>query len=487
MIAALPRGLARLALAVLAARLLASALLLPPWAGYDEPYHHGYVEAQAERLQWARVRAIGLPERLLSAIRQWPLPATYAKGFSARQYGQIDSAEAVPFRDTNHETQQSPLYFWTAGLLVRWLPLGGPTAELYFLRFVNAALAFSIGVLIGKVARSYAAAWAAIALLALMPGFGVSLARVANDALCAVLVSIALVGALLPTRGSSLAGSLAAGLSPWAKLYGLAAVPTSAFEALRGRRWTHLALVVLPPAALAAASLTLFGTPFAVMYNGRGVPFAPLSAVPWLRDGWAVVKSHVWMSGMSFLVFPTVLYAVPVVLLAGGLALTFTNVPAERRRYLAILSSVLGVFVVALAYHDWRTFAFYRGGGGTGGWYLFAVALPEMLLVADGAARRGWIRSAIVPALAVFLVLSVYADVLLFFDSLGRVLRDARGHAVGIAWASPPGDFLPAYLQTRPRLVAIAAVVAAVSSWILAGRLLWSAVSERSPRLEQSS
>jgi hypothetical protein len=388
----------------------------------------------------------------------------------------------TPFRDTNYETQQSPLYYWAAGLLLRLAPHRSPLEELYLLRFVNAALAFSVGLLIWKVVRPAPLAWVPVALLALIPGFGIAMCRVANDALCTVLISVALAGALAVGSGMRLAtaGSLAAGIAPWAKLYGLAVLPITAVrEALRrgtriGTRLLRLLLVLCPQVVLTVCSLKLLGHPFPVMYNVRHAPLVPLLSVPWLQDAWAVAKSHIWMSGMSFLVFPTWIYVVPVLLFGWGLFLSLSRIAESDRKDLAILVGSVAVFVIALAYHDWRAFSFYGGPGGTGGWYFWAVALPEMLLLTYGARKKGMIRKWILPVLAVFALLTVLADVALFLDSTGLLVRTSRNHIAGVMSASP-SRIVSAYLASRPRPVAIAAAISAVSSWLLAALLLVTA------------
>lgn len=422
----------------------------------------------------------------MEAIRRWPLPSFYASVFAAREYGKTAAPVTTPFRGTNHETQQSPLYYWAAGLLLRLVPQQGPLEELYLLRFINGALAFFVGVLIWKAAKPTPLAWVPVMLLAVIPGFGIAMCRVANDALCAALISVAVAGTLSAGTGGWLAtaGSLAAGAAPWAKLYGLAILPGSAVrEALRkgaktGSRMLRLLLALILPLVLVFCSWRLTGHLFPVMYNVRHEPFASVFEVPWLQDAWLVVKSHIWMSGMSFLVFPTWFYAVPVLLLGWGIFLTLSRIQAPDREVLTVLGASVAVFVAALAYHDWRSFSSYHGTGGTGGWYLWAIAFPEMLLLTAGARRRGMLREWAVPTLAVFTLLTILADAALFLDSTGRLIKTSRGHVVGFARA-PAEQIASAYLQSRPAVIAIAAVISAISSWLLAAYIVSKACGLR--------
>jgi len=468
---------------------MTSAFLLPPWAGFDEPFHHGYVEANAERLQWPAFREIGLPLRLVEAIRRWPLPPSYAPGFSAREYGQGTAPPIRPFRETNHETQQSPMYYAGAGLLLRVLPHGDPLFELYVLRLLNAGLAFLSGLLIWTTGRQAGLGWVPVALLALIPGFGIAMCRVANDALCATLIAAAVAGSLSrgPGNFQATVGALAAGAAPWAKLYGLAVLPSSAARemsrsdaSLRSRS-VRVFLVIAPAVVLIYFSTKYLGHPFPAMYNVRNAHPASFSAVPWLRDIWTVAKSHIWISGMSFVVFPTWIYVLPTLLLASGFFLTISRITRSNRRDLAKLAAPVALFALALAYHDWRAFSFYGGGGGTGGWYLWAVALPEMLLLTYGPLQRQMIREWVLPVLAVFLILTVLADFVLFVDSTGLLVRTARGHAIGVAPATLD-RVASAYLQSRPPAVGFAAVLSAVGSWLAAAIILATGCTARRNR-----
>ena len=471
--------LAALALALLALRLSTSVLLLPPWAGFDEPYHHGYAEADAARLSWPGLREIVVPPRLVQSLRRWPLPKSYAPGFAARSYGEGRAPDREPAPNPNHETQQSPLYYWAAGLLLRAFGGGDPLRELYLLRAANAALSFAIGLILLHAAGRRRLAFLPVALLALVPGFGIENCRIANDALCGLLIGLAAFGALSESPGGwrATVGSLAAGLAPWSKLYGLTVVPWSALrEALRksahlAARAARVGLILGLPAILLVYSFQRFGSPFPVMYNVRGAPYVNVLVVPWLRDAWAILKSHIWMSGMDFVVFPTWMYVPPVLLLGWGAGTTLRSAGSSDRRRLAILGAMLGSFALALAYNSWRTFGYFGGGGGTTGWYLWAAAVPEILFVTDGAIREGVMTRWALTALSVFFALTVLADAALLLWSTGLLEVSARAHILGVVRASV-GEVLARYAASRPLPVALAGAALALASWAVAAVLL---------------
>jgi hypothetical protein len=445
---------------------------------------------------WPAFRGIALPGTLVDAMRQWPLPPKYAEIFSGRDYGEIANRPSKEFHDTNYETQQSPLYYMAAGLFLRLLPGASPITELYALRLLNAGLAFGIGLLLLRVARNLNLGWIPVSLLALIPGFGIAMCRVCNDALCALLISFGVVGAFATSasdRKRSL-GSLAAGLAPWAKLYGLVALPGKALQewAQRGssirRRSINISLIVLPSVVLAIASLNITGQAIPIMYNIRGAPYARILDIPWLRSAWTVAKTHVWVSGMSFLVFPTLVYVIPIGLLAWGIFLTAASLRTSKLSSAQVVSLVTPVllFAAALGYQEWRGFSYYGGAGGSGGWYLWAVAVPEMILVAYGASQRRMIWSWAIPALLLFLILTILGDLSLFLDSTGLLARTASGHIRGVLPASS-AHIISAYLGSRPLCIGVGAVALAAASWCLGVILLirGSAGSPGAPSLSQ--
>jgi hypothetical protein len=450
--------------ALLALRLLAWVFLLPPWAGFDEPYHHSSVLDSARRLAWPRFRAVTLDRTLVDETRRWPVPPEYAR---------LTPAE------TNYETQQSPLYYWASGLLLRLLPATSPVVSLYLLRILNAVLALLAGLVVLGAARRLLAgqAWLPIAFLALTPGLGLALTRVSNDALATLLMSLAAAAVLESTSPRFVIwGALAGGLAPWAKLYGVAVVPVNLARSLAAggrKRALEVALLLGPPLLLAFLSWRLHGHIFPLQENLRVQHAAPLTEVPWLRDLWTIAKTHVFVSGMPVRVFPKWPYLVALALLAAGVGRTLRQIlrhgTGQDRLNLAWLAAPLLLFGASLLYHSWRNYSFFHGPGGTGGWYLWAVLLPESLLVTWGLARKPPPVLAFRAILAFFLVLTIVGDAVLFIGPTGCLLT-AGQEVVGIQWPSRPIWGL--FFASRPQAAALAAVLGAVASWLLAGAIL---------------
>jgi hypothetical protein len=195
--------------------------------------------------------------------------------------------------------------------------------------------------------------------------------------------------------------------------------------------------------------------------------------VPWLRNLWTIAKTLVFVSGMPPRVFPKWLHLVALALLAAGVGRTLRQIlrhgTEQDRSNLAWLAAPLLLFGASLLYHSWRNYSFFHGPGGTGGWYLWAVLLPESLLVTWGLARKPPPAFALGAMLSFFLVLTIVSDAVLFFGSVGCLVT-AGQEVVGIQW--PSRSIWGVFLASRPHAAALAAVLGVVSSWLLAAAIL---------------
>lgn len=422
-----------------------------------------------------------VPAEVVEDVRRWPLPPAYAAEFSGTPWGAAFPGVPRPAPSLeNYELQQAPLFYVLAGRIAALVPARSATALLYLFRSLNAMCAFGVAVLARRGARALGfgeRAWLPLAVLAFVPGFALALARASNDALAALLMSVAVVGSLR-AGGPSLAGALAAGLAPAVKLYAWAAlaVPAAlAFARRSARAFGTAAAMILPGVAVAVWAWLRHGSLLPLQENLRPVASASPADVPWLRDAWTVAKTHVWVSGMGFHVFPVPIHACALLLLLAGGALSVAAVrrTPELRRPAALLAIPLALFAAALAYHAWRNFSYFRDSGGTGGWYLWAMALPEALLLTLGLSRRARLAG-LAAGLALFLVLSVAGDAALFLEGTGALLeRGARHRISGVAGVAP-GLLLQRFLVSRPRPAAFLALVLVPLAWGMAARAVAS-------------
>jgi hypothetical protein len=449
--------------------LLAWVFLLPPWAGFDEPFHHSYALDQQERLRWPAFGSLKLRPDVADALRDWN-----------RAGGTHHLADTL-----NYETQQSPLYYWLAGLSLRFLPPSTPITTLYTLRLWNAGATMLAALLTAWAARRLFGAWGwlPVAYLALVPGFALALVRVSNDALAALLISVAVASTIVdgPIK-SLLAGSLAAGISTWAKLYGAADIPGSLVAAMHGqRRVLRWLLAVVPALLLLALSRIVHGHVFPLQENIliHGEP--GWTRVPWARDVWTLAKTHLFVSGVPSLVFPKAVYLVALVPLGFAAVRTLSCWGTERRRVL-LVGLPLFAFVAALLYHAWRNYSVTQGPGGTGGWYMWAMLLPESLWISWGLARRPVAAAWRTLGMGFFAILTFLGDLVLFGqpgDALIRVGQEVWGFRfrhVSEVWKS--------FADSRPAICALLAVVFVLASWIV---ILWGVLRSADSHPSQSA
>lgn len=462
-------------------RLFATVFLVPPFSGFDEPYHLGLVVDCRDRVHFPDFLETALPTDFADGVRRWPLPPAYAHELGGTPWGRTPQKGPAPAaRLENYETQQAPLFYIVAGRIAALVPVRSAVGLLYLFRSINALLAFGVAILAWTGARALGfgeRAWLPLAVLAFVPGFALALSRVSNDPLAALLMSVAVVGTLR-AAGPSLGGALAAGFAPAAKLYGWAALILPVGRALRRRDRRGVAIaaaLVLPGVAVAAWAWSRNGNPLPLQENLRDVASAAPWEVPWLRDVWTIAKTHVWVSGMGFHVFPTSVHVLAALVLLGLAGLTVAVVRRDPglRAPVGALAAPLALFGAALGYHAWRNYSYFRDSGGTGGWYLWAAALPEALFLTLGLSRRRRLTG-VAAGLTLFLVLTAAGDVALFLEGIGALLETGAHHRIAGVADTPLWVLVGTFLASRPRPAALLALVLVPLSWVSAARVVAS-------------
>ena len=120
-----------------------------------------------------------------------------------------------------------------------------------------------------------------------------------------------------------------------------------------------------------------------------------------------MLVSHLWFGGWSFLKLPKPIYALLVlgIALAGFGLLRLLIKDRFRTPELFVLTMLYGFFWLGLLY-DILVVSIATGVSATDGWYMYAVVLPEVLLVALGLfavvpeRRRTWILPTVAAAFA---------------------------------------------------------------------------------------
>ena len=328
--------------------------VLPPFEGWDEYQHVGYVEHVVETGRSAVLSEAIVPPALIEAAVALPHPESVARsqlkesgvlGYSAfwerEQRGRPPKYRPGAPPIGLYQAQHASLYYRLAAPV--FSRLGGVAnlrASVAGLRFVNVALtAAAVAIVLGtlrRVMRSERDAALVGLVMASHPLFLLNGARVANDALgvCLAAAAVAIGFRLLddpgdrPRRffGTALALGVTAGFAALAKATNFALVPFLMFGLIAGAtrhrtspRRAALAALLVAAGFLAATqaemrfNLAHFGTATAmqeaVLNARRGRTPADLIRVAtqmdwgkltrrlWLRDvffagGWSVLRTH---------------------------------------------------------------------------------------------------------------------------------------------------------------------------------------------------
>jgi 4-amino-4-deoxy-L-arabinose transferase-like glycosyltransferase len=418
--------------------------LLPPWEGYDEPFHFAALQhvaggqglPQAGSLISLEVQnslhLLPLPWEL--QFHQIPQPLTAHDAFwklsPAERSRRMDAVRALPPEQgsqpateliENYESQQAPLYYWLFAIPLRWtgsLPL---LSRLYLLRVLNVLLASLAVPLVywtaKRVLENERKALATTAIIILLPELMINLARVGNESLALICytamlsAAVLVVGKPLRWRGWLLLGA-ALGLGLLAKAFFLSAAP--AFLAVAAISLWSPDRSSEKPAAISIAARSLSALVITILIAGRwyaqvhsttgswsGLSFDAalrhtslidkLAAVPhvnWKSGILSVLVSHAWFGGWSFLRVPNAVYVMVFAVIA--MAIVGAAVRLLRRHGLQnnlspilVLTAFYACFWAGLGYHVLITYL-SQGVSSSNGWYLYAAVVAEVILLIWG-------------------------------------------------------------------------------------------------------
>ena len=443
-----------------AVRLLFYCAMLPLWEGYDEWAHFATIRRMAVRGELLVARQAPIPRDVEASfelapapweMRSLPPPSFTQDGYwglgreeRERRESALRAMPAEWQREdgtgafTAYEALQPPLYYWMMAPALRVCRgLGaGLAGQVLLLRFLSALLASLVVPLVFLVGRQVwgdsRIALGCAAIVALMPGLALDVARVGNDCL-AVALFTALTWLAVKTVQEGLTLKLAAatgvvlGLGLLTKAYFLTAIPAVfavlvyAWWRARGGRWAVAARAVL----LASISLllagwwylrnlrstgTLSGLSESVMLRGAGPGemLRQATGIDWAKAIDAIVFSHLYFGGWSSLTVRSWMYHVfyaAILAAAVGLALSLRR-PAVLALLAIYLSFWLGqLYNVTLLYMS-------KGLAVSMGWYMYAVVGAEVTLCVAGlrsllpSRAAGWVAAA---GAALFALLDLYA------------------------------------------------------------------------------
>lgn len=500
------RRLRWLLVGILVCRGFVYMCVIPPFEGWDEYEHVGYVVHVAETGQPPVPGQTNLPHSLLAELVKYPLP----RDVVALQLGRLGAVDYQAYwgesarptlRPGTMELYEAQHAWWYYRLVAPVFQALGGVAHLgrsvAGLRLLNLVfLAASLWVAYGAVARvarsEQEAAWAGLAI-AVHPLFLINGVRVANDAFGVLLTTLAVAGCLTIDRNPRpicwLAIGVAAGLAALAKAVNFALVP---FIAVAWLAWVARGRVSPRAAAFAGLAATAgffvatqhdlrtnlarYGSPTAMqealVNRSRGRTTGDLIHAAGRFD-WKDRVRKIWLretfvaGGWSRVPSPPLSIQAYSMVLTVGLLGYVAGVGFRRGRPGEFKSATTPIlcaclclgYTAAMGYHMVQSLVAW-GKPTTCPWYACA-ALPWFLVLAVGGARSwptGLLRGGLPIALAV---------VCLGTESLvvwGRMIPFYSGGASGLLALQRLGTLRPAALGTATLVV---------SEGVLCGLVLW--------------
>ena len=397
------------------------ASMFPLWEGYDEFAHFGVVRAIATKgtlllprdqpgqrdveesfkfvpvpWQW---RGWDVFQSSLTEEAYWALPPEERRQREGRlrdmppRWAKEESTGGI----SAYEAVQPPLYYWLMAPALYALKGCGLLTQVMWLRWIGVAIAsLAVPLTFGiafAVMRHESAALGCSAVVAVMPGFAIDVARISNEPLSILLFTLLIWSGLrilnrAPDIGSSVMLGAVLGLGLLTKAYFLTAVPavflllcykyrkawapalTTCVVTLSAAGWWYVRNV--------ATTGTISAQPESVILRDRGV-MALLPAIfhiPWLRAVDVILVSHLYYCGWSALGVRSWMYHVffaIAMLAAVGLTVQL------RRPPVMWLVTVYGFLWLGQVYNVFLQ-ALAKGLAGSMGWYLYAAVACEVVL-----------------------------------------------------------------------------------------------------------
>jgi 4-amino-4-deoxy-L-arabinose transferase-like glycosyltransferase len=475
------------------------SVLLPPWEGYDEPYHFSFIQyvAAHHTLPTAATpvsREVEASLHLLPLSWEQRLHVMKPPIYTQEQYWQLSDGVRNELRaqlrsipagwqcqtgaaPAMYEAQQAPLYYWIMSVPMRFAERWSLPGRILLVRFLSVLLMSLVVPIVyvtaTRILGDRAQGLATVAVISCMPELMINTSRAGNESLAIVvfsLLTLLLMFAVEPRQSKwFLAAGVVLGVGLLSKAYFLSAVVafvlTVAYSAWRRAEERRQILLFGGLGLLLAGALSfdwywrnysLSGSwsgeenDAIAIHRGLGHLLASVVHVRWIGGVTSVLVSHVWFGGWSFLKLPRpvyLLFALGMAAATFGLAKLVAK-DRFRNPQLYVLFVLYVCFWLGLLY-DILVVTVATGVSASDGWYMYCVVLPEVLLVVLGfyalvPARLRWM---VLPVLAgVFAVTDLYGVCFLLAPYYTGLIAHSAGsgavHALNLAHLYAPGRLI---------------------------------------------
>ena len=458
--------------------------IFPIWEGFDEYAHFAFIQHldTYKSLPLPETRVSNEVEESLEAtplpwmLNSWPPPfithdgywqsPVEARGLREKALRSIPADGIASQRNAVlYESKQGPVYYVLMAPLYRLIRDLSLPSRIFLYR----ALAVLIGSTIIPIAFMTARrvfpdlrlALAVCAIIAAMPGIYIDSSRVGNDTLAMAEFGFLTWCCLIAIRDKAvyflLAGSIL-GMLLVTKAYGLAAIPAVSVvgvEIVRtnpSRRIQNLFLVIASFCLTAGISgwwflrnLQIKGT---FVWDDGVLPeklsyleiIRRTAKVNWTQLLRSLMDSHTWIGSWSFLGLRSWMYHIfnwwTLFIIAGIVMLAVRQV---RRRpemktpitlqSILILCLLWGGFLLATVYHGVVNYL-NEGPAASAGWYLYAVIVPEAILIVSGLSAFKFSRSLIFGLMGCSIMVEIYATNWILIPYYAGLIRHTASGAL---------------------------------------------------------
>ena len=360
-----------------------------------------------------------------------------------------------------YEAQQAPLYYWMMAVPLRLASEWSLAARVLLIRVLGVLLASLVVPIAYGAASCFTGsptqALGVVAVIVCMPELMIDVSRAGNESLAIVVYSgltlLLLIGIRPGHAKLFIAGGFLLGVGLLTKAYFVLAVPAFvlvAIYSLLRLPAERIRILLSAVAGIGLAALISVGwywrnhvltgswsgeeNDVTAAHLSRAHLLSASGHVNWTGGITSVLVSHIWFGGWSFLKLPKPVYLVFALGMAAALLGLIKLVFKDRLRsgQLFVVLALYVCFWIGLLYDIFVVYI-ATGVSASDGWYMYAVVVPEVLLVCCGLysiVPARWHR-AILPGLAsVFAVIDFYGVTALLVPYYTGVIAHVSGSDV---------------------------------------------------------